>query len=93
MGKTKNCFIVSELTGHTLNVNDETNSLELSNRSRDTWTKYNWLIQKLVPDESNYGGDFIEGTKSQSGQLRHTCDPGTLFILVLPITLGSVMKY
>ena len=79
MGKTKNCFIVSESTGYTLNVNDETNSLELTNRSRDMWTKHNWLIQKKGQDESIYDKDFVEGRKSQSGQLRHACDTGSSF--------------
>ena len=79
MGKTKNCFIVSESTGYTLNVNDETSSLELSNRSRDMWTKHNWLIERIVRDESNYDDDFVEGKKSQSGQLRHVCDSGKPF--------------
>ena len=86
MGKTKNCFIVSESTGYTLNVDDDTNSLELSNRSRDMWTKHNWLIEKVVRDESNYDDDFVEGRKSQSGQLRHVCDSGIPFILEIYTT-------
>ena len=80
MGKTKNCFIVSESTGYTLNVDPDTNALELTNRSKDLWKKHNWLVEKVVNDESTYDNDFIEGAKSQSGQLRHVCELGrTIF--------------
>jgi hypothetical protein len=87
MGKTKNCFIVSESTGYTLNVDHDTNALEITNRSKDLWTKHNWLIEQVVLDESNYDNDFIEGTKSQSGQLRHVCESGKA---IYPIIDGFI---
>ena len=87
MGKTKNCFIVSESTGYTLNLDHDTNALELTNRSKDLWTKHNWLIEQVVYDESNYDDGFIEGTKSQSGQLRHTCESG---IILYSINVGFI---
>ncbi len=71
MGKTKNCFIVSESTGYTLCLNNDTNSLELIDRSHHLWTKHNWLFQRVVRDESNYDAGFIDGQKGQSGQLRY----------------------
>ena len=71
---------MSESTGYTLNVNGDTNSLELSNRSRDTWTKYNWLIEKIIPGESNYDEEFIDGTKRESGQLRQASEPGRILL-------------
>ena len=87
MGKTRNCFIVSESTGYTLNVDYATNAIELTNRSKDLWTKHNWLIEQVVYDESNYDHDFIEGRKSQSGQLRHVCEQG---IMMWPIRDGFI---
>ena len=77
MGKTMNSYIISESTGYSLNIdNDNGPSLKLSNTSCDLWTKHNWLIEKVVRDESNYDDDFVEGTKSQSGLLRPVCCPG-----------------
>ena len=89
MGKTTNCFIVSESTGYTLNVDHDTNALEITNRSKDLWTKHNWLIEQVVYDESNYDPDFIEGRKSQSGQLRHVCESGRT---MYPIIDGFVFR-
>ena len=78
MGKTKNCYIISESTGYSLNIDhDDGHSLKLSNTTRDLWTKHNWLIEKVVRDESNYDDNFVEGTKSQSGLMRPVCDSGT----------------
>ena len=71
MGKTKGCYIVSELNGYTLNISSDTNAFEMTNRSRDLWKKHNWLIKKVVRDESDYDDDFVEGKKSSSGQLRN----------------------
>ena len=79
MGKTGRCFIVSESNGYTLNVNPETNALELTSRSRDLWKKHNWLIEKVVLDESSYDEDFVEGRKSTSGFLQHV-DLGELLV-------------
>ena len=76
MGKTKNCYIISESTGYSLNIDQDDLSLKLSNTSRDLWTKHNWLIEKVVRDESHYDDNFVEGTKSQSGLLRPVCDSG-----------------
>ena len=85
MGKTRNCFIVSESTGFTLNVDHDTNALELTNRSKDLWSKHNWLIEQVVYDESNYDNDFIEGRKSQSGQLRHVCESGRMMYQITSV--------
>ena len=71
MPKTKGWYIVSELNGYTLNVNPDTNNLELTKRSRDLWKKHNWMIEKVVRDESDYDEDFVEGKKSSSGCLHH----------------------
>ena len=79
MGKTKNCYIISESTGYSLNIDQEDLSLKLSNTSRDLWTKHNWLIEKVVRDESHYDDNFVEGTKSQSGLLRPVSDSGKLY--------------
>ena len=76
MGKTKNCYIISELTGYSLNIDHDDLSLNLSNSSKGLWTKHNWMIEKVVRDESNYDDNFVEGTKSQSGLLRPVCDLG-----------------
>ena len=80
MGKTKNCYIISESTGYSLNINQDDLSLKLSNTSRDLWTKHNWLIEKVVRDESHYDDNFVEGTKSQSGLLRPVSDSGKLYV-------------
>ena len=76
MGKTKNCYIISESTGYSLNIDHDDLSLNLSNSSKGLWTKHNWMIEKVVRDESNYDDNFVEGTKSQSGLLRPVCDLG-----------------
>ena len=76
MGKTKNCYIISESTGYSLNIDHNDLSLNLSNTSKGLWTKHNWLIEKVVQDESNYDDNFVEGTKSQYGLLRPVCDLG-----------------
>ena len=76
MGKTKNCYIISESTGYCLNIDHDDLSLNLSNTSRGLWTKHNWLIEKVVRDESHYDDNFVEGRKSQSGLLRPVCDSG-----------------
>ena len=96
MGKTKNCFIVSESTGYTLNVDHDTNALELTNRSKDLWKKHNWLVEKVVHDESTYDNDFVEGAKSQSGQLRHVCESGKITVPVFDrnnITRGFTSEF
>ena len=80
MGKTKNCYIISESTGYSLNIDQDDLSLKLSNTSRDLWTKHNWLIEKVVRDESHYDDNFVEGTKSQSGLLRPVSDLGILYV-------------
>ena len=80
MPKTKGWFIVSELNGYTLNVNSDTHALELTKRSRDLWKKHNWLIEKVVRDESDYDDHFVEGKKSASGQLHHIDIGHILFI-------------
>ena len=80
MGKTKNCYIISESTGYSLNIDQDDLSLKLSNTSRDLWTKHNWLIEKVVRDESHYDDNFVEGTKSQSGLLRPVSDSGKLYV-------------
>ena len=71
MPKTKGWYIVSELNGYTLNVNPDTNALELTNRCRDLWKKHNWLIENVVREESEYDLDFVEEHRSASGQLHH----------------------
>ena len=87
MGKTKNCYIISESTGYSLNINhDDAHYLKLSNTTRDLWTKHNWLIEKVVRDESNYDDNFVEGMKSQSGLLRPVCDSGMRNLIALVVS-------
>ena len=83
MGKTKNCYIISESTGYSLNIDeDDTSLLKLSNTTKDLWTKHNWLIEQVVRDESNYDDDYLEGTKKNCGLLRPASDPGKNFYIL-----------
>ena len=70
MPKTKGWFIVSELNGYTLNLNDD-GELELTSRAKDVWTKLNWLRQTIRLDDSDYDNEFIEGNKQACGHLKH----------------------
>ena len=70
MPKTKGWYIVSELNGYTLNLNDDA-ELELTSRSKDVWIKHNWLRQTVRRDDSEYDYEFIEGRKQASGHLKH----------------------
>ena len=70
MPKTKAWYIISELNGYTLNL-DEDGVLELCSRSKDTWVKHNWLRESIKKNDSEYDDDFMEGKKQASGQLKH----------------------
>ena len=70
MPKTKGWYIVSELNGYTLNVNDD-GELELTSRAKDVWIKHNWLRQTIRKDDSEYDDEFIEGSKQACGHFKH----------------------
>ena len=71
MPKTKGWYIVSELNGYSLNLNDD-GELELSSRAKDVWMKHNWLRQTIRLDDSDYDSVFIEGNKQACGHLKHS---------------------
>ena len=71
MPKTKGWYIVSELNGYTLNLNED-GKLELTSRAKDVWMKRNWLRQTIRREDSDYDNEFIEGNKQASGHLKHT---------------------
>ena len=71
---------------------DDAHYLKLSNTTRDLWTKHNWLIEKVVRDESNYDDNFVEGMKSQSGILRTVCDSGRRNLIALLVSKKIITK-
>ena len=90
MPKTKAWYIISELNGYTLNLNDD-GVLELCSRSKDTWVKHNWLRESIKKNDSEYDDDFMEGKKQASGQLKHS-STGYMFKLNTNLFLDIMKK-
>ena len=77
MPKTKAWYLISELNGYTLNIDDDGN-LEMCSRDKHVWTKCDWLREIVRKSDSEYGDEFIEGRKQGCGHFKHVGTGNTI---------------